>query len=65
MLLIQGYPSDILCKIGYGGSTSLNQTYTSLLFFFVGKTTGWYKSGLVQSTLRNLFYTKYQRDIQG
>ena len=33
--------------------------------FSVGKTTGWYKSGLVWSTLSILFHAKYQRDIPG
>ena len=32
MRLILGYPSDIFCKIGYGGLTLLNPTYTSLSF---------------------------------
>ena len=47
MRLIPRYPSDIFCKIGYGGLTVLNLTYTSLLFFQLRKTTGWYKLGLV------------------
>ena len=37
----------------------------SLSLFSIGKTSGWYMSGLVRLTLSILFYTKYQRDIPG
>ena len=43
--LIQGYPSDFPCEMGYRRLAWLKQTYTSLSFFQRRKVTGWYKSG--------------------
>ena len=63
-----GYPG-IIRPVTYPGIAQdkyVVQTDTSLLLFSAEKMTGWSKSGLVKLvTLCILFYTKYQRDIQG